>query len=395
MKNSTKAKTLVAIFAASLLVQSMNTFSLLIQGIMVAYPGTGATQAQLIISIGNLIGMVGMLFAGKMVNFTTKKVTILLMMGLMVIGALLGYYATPTLTMMYVACAVFGCGVGGLIPLTSGLIAEHFAGSTRATVMGVQGIFVNGGGMIFQLVGGFAVAAYWKNLFLVFLATVVIMLIVVILLPKGTVEKDTQSEADAAGAKTKVFTKFLVIMMIQGFFIGLCFMTFMANITLDVFALGIGDASTAGIINTILSAGAILAGICIALIMKTLKRYVFAVGMLFGAIGLWVCAFASSMALLAIGGFFIGAAFTMHNTSYYTIAPANANPAAMTMTMSLYTVAMQIGIVLCPMLITPLAGMIGAAVSNTFLLGAIITSVIAVVAFITPRLLSDSKLTLD
>lgn len=394
MSGSSKAKVLVAIFAASLLVQTMNTFSLLIAGVMAAYPGTGVTQAQLIISIGNLIGMVGMLIAGKMVNATTKKNVLLLMMGLMVIGALLGYFATPSLTMLYVACAVFGCGNGGLIPLTSGLIAEHFAGSTRATVMGVQGIFVNGGGMIFQLVGGFAVAAYWKNLFLVFLATIVIMLIVVILLPKGTVEKEEQVEGQAA-VKPKVFTKFLVILMIQGFFIGLCFMTYMANITLDVIGLGIGDESIAGIINTIFSIGAIITGVCIALIMKGLKRYIFFGGMLAGAIGLWVCAFAGSMVTLAIGAFLVGAAFTMHNTSYYTIAPANASPSAMTMTMSLYTVAMQIGIVLCPMIITPLAATMGAGSSYAFLLGAIITTVVAVVAFITPRLMKDSKLTIQ
>lgn len=394
--SKTQVKAMIAIFAASLLSQSINTMSLLINGVMAAYPGTGVTQAQLIISVANLIALVGMLIVGKMANFMTKKSILLIFLCVMAIGGLMGYFCTPNLTMLYVACGVFGLGNGALFPLTSGLIAEHFEGGQRATVMGSQSIFVNGGGVLLNLAGGFVAAMFWKGVFLIYLASLVIAVIVLVLLPKGEVERAPENADEGPAEKPKVFTKFVAVLMFQGLFIGMCFMTFMSNVTLDIVELGIGNEAQAGIVTMITSLGAVIGGVLIAFIMRACKRYIFAAAMTIGALALWVSAFAGSLPVLIVGAFLLGVAFTMHNTSYYTLAPSNASPATTTMTMSLYTVAMQAGTIICPIVITPLAtALLGPAVSNAFVLGAAITTVVAVITWFMPKVLSDYKLTLD
>lgn len=390
MSTSTKAKIMVAIFAASMLVQSMNAISLTLQGIADTYDGTTVAAAQLIISVTNLVALVSMLIAGKVVCYITKKVVLLILILLIAVGALVAYFATPTLIMVYVACGIIGLGTGGLIPIVSALIGEYFDGAARATVMGVQGLFVNGGGMIIQLVGGFLAATYWKNLFLMFLASLAIALIVLILLPKGTVEAP-----EVKGEKVKIFTPFLGIMMFQGFFTGFCMMVFMSNITFYVFDLGIGNEAQAGLITMAFSGGAVVFGILIALIMKLFKKYIFAVGLTCGAVSLWLFALTGNFIVFVVAAILAGVSFTLHNTSYYSLAPANCNPAAMTMTMSLYTVAMQAGMIICPIIVTPLAAALGGSFSMSFMIGAVAVSVVAIIAYFTPRAMKNAKLTID
>ena len=387
--SKSQIKAMVAIFVASLLCQSVNAISLIMQGVVQEYPGTATTTAQLIISVANLLGIVSMLIVGKAVCFTAKKNVLLVFMGLLAAGALVGYFATRDLAMVFVACGIVGFAAGGLIPLGSALISEHFDGAVRATVMGMQSIFVNGGGMLIQLAGGFLAAIYWKNLFLVYLASIVIAVVVALLLPKGSIEAPA-----GKGEKVKLFTPFLGTMMLQGFIVGLAMMAFMANITFYVFDLGVGDESSAGLITMAFSGGAVLFGVLIAKIMKLLGRNVFGVALAFSAVALWMFALTSDFTLFVVAGVLAGAGFTMHNTPYYTLAPANCNPAAMTMTISLYTIAMQGGMIVCPIVLTPLAGILGGSLSASFMVGAAITSVGAVIAFITPRLLKDAKLTL-
>lgn len=394
--SKTQVKAMVAIFAASLMCQSINTITLLVNGVMATYPGVGVTQAQLIISIANLVALVGMLVVGKMANFMTKKSILLIFLCIMAAGGLMGYFATPNLTMLYVACGVFGLGNGALFPLTSGLIAEHFEGAQRATVMGSQSIFVNGGGVILNLVGGFVAAVYWKSMFLVYLVSLVIALVVLVLLPKGEVERASEASGEGGAEKPRVFTKFVGVMMFQGLFIGLAFMAVMSNVTLDIVELGLGNEAQAGIVTMTTSLGAVIGGVLIAFIMRACKRYVFAAAMTIAAIALWIFAFASTLPMLVAAAFLMGVAFTMHNTSYYTIAPANASPAATTMTMSLYTVAMQVGTIVCPMVVTPIAGaLLGPAVAGAFVVGGAITTVVALVCWFTPRALKNYQLTLD
>lgn len=381
---------MVAIFIASLMTQSMNTISLVLQGVMETYTGTDVMTAQLIISVANLVALVAMLIVGKLVCFITKKLVLVAMMACLAIGGLLGYFCTPNLAMVFVACGFVGFGAGGLIPLSSALIGEYFEGTARAMVMGTQSIFVNGGGMLLNLAGGFLAAMYWKDLFFIYLPSIIIAIIILVLLPKGSLEKPEEK-----GERVPLFTPFLGVLMFQGFFNGLAMMTFMANITPFIFELGIGNEAQAGIVTMAFSGGAVVSGILIAVIMKGLKRYVFAVGLTLSAVALWLFFAVDNYVVFIVAGVLIGAGFTFHNTPYYTLAPANCDHSNMTMTMSLYTVAMQVGMILCPIIVTPLAASFSSSLSSCFLIGAIAVTIVAAIAYFTPQLLKKYKLTLD
>jgi MFS family permease len=339
--------------------------------------------------------MIGMLVAGRLAAFAPKKWLEAAFLLIMALGGAIGFLFASSLGAVHTACAVFGFGNGGLIPTTSGLIAENFVGGKRAHVMGLQPLFINCGSIALNLIAGWVVALQWKYLFLVYLGSLIVAIVVLVVLPEGKAERERgESQAQSqCGALPRVF---LAVFMPCGFFIGLGMMTFMLNAPADVLELGIGDETRAGVVAACFSVGAVSAGLALKSIMERVGSYVFPLGMTCMAAGLWMCHFSASLVPLCAGAFLVGAAFILHNTSYYTVAPSNAGPGAVTLTISLYSVSMQLGMVLSPAIVTPLAcAFVDSAAWARFAVGASIISLASVFSWFVPRLLRSFVLTID
>ena len=379
---------MVTVFIASLFTQVMNSVSLILQGLSVAFPEASIVMIQMLMAVVSVASVVGMLLAGKLVSVVNKKMVLVGTMALLAASGLVGYLLTFDLTMVYVAGALSGIAGGALIPVAQGAIAEYFDGNKRATFMGLNGVFVNGGGVLANLVGGILASIFWKDLFFVHIAAVIVALVALFLMPVGGVEKVEQ------GDKAKVFTRYLAIMMLQGVFIGIAMMTMPSNLTFYVFELGIGNEVQSGLIQMAFAGGSVVIGIIIAPTMMFLRRYTFSVALILGAAGLWLFAQAGDTTVFIIAAVLIGLGFTVHNTSFYTLTPMNAHPAATTMTMSLYTVAMTVGMLFCSLLLTPIASAFGDTVSMRFVVAAVMVSVVAVFGLFDAKILKDYKLTL-
>ena len=114
------------------------------------------------------------------------------------------------------------------------------------------------------------------------------------------------------------------------------------------------------------------------------------------AIGLWVLSFANSLPMAIVGGFLVGSCFSMHNTAFYSIAPCNTHPAKTSISMSLGTVSQNIGMMLSPILITPIAAVFAETIGTRFLVTAVLLTIAAAIAYVLPRTaMKDCILTLD
>ena len=392
-KSSSKivARVLIGAYLASFMLQAMNVMSLMLHGLSVQYPDASPQQIQLLMTVLNLFAIFGMLIAGKCASFFTKKTILVALMVIMGIGGLIGYFST-NLTMVYVAAAIIGIADGSFIPMTAALIAEFLDGSKRATAMGIQGIFVNGGAVVLNFIGGFLAATFWKNLYYIYFAALPVAIILLLVLPNGG-----QKEVASPGEKAPVFTKFECSFLFTFFFNGLAFMTLLSNIAMWVFEAAIGNEVQAGIIQSCTTLGSVIMGaILIVPMMKLLKRYHWAVSLTLAAIGLWILSFANSLPLATVGGFLVGSCFSMHNTAFYSIAPSNTHPAKTSISMSLGTVSQNIGMMLSPILITPIAAVFAESIGTRFLVTAVLLTIAAVVAYVLPRtVMKDCILTLD
>ena len=382
------AKTIVAIYSASLLCQLANSLSLVTQGVVDTYPGVTLSSAQGVLSVSSLFILFGSLAAGKLANYTTKKNIVLICVLLDFVSGLLGYFCTFNLAMVYVAGCVAGFASGALLSAVLALIPEHFQGKQCALFMGLQSVAISVGAMLINGIGGAISAIYWKNIFLVYIVIVVINIIVALLMPKGKVEKPE------TGEKVKVFTPFVGIMILFGFFVGVQLITLNANITMYVYELGIGNEAQSGLVTTAYAVGSLATGLGVTFLMKFFKKRVFAAALVCGAVGLWLLALVHSVAVFMLAGFLIGCCFNLHNVCYYTIAPMNAAPAAVTMSISLYTAGMTLGMVLGPFIVTPLGALLGDSISCCFVVGAILLTVMAVLELFLPRILHGYQLEL-
>lgn len=379
-----KTKTKIGIFILSLITQSMNALSLMLSGITAEYPGTDISSIQIIFTLITLASVAGTVAAGKLACMMTKKKVTAIFIVIMVCGGLFGRFFGNSIGMLYVASVIIGVSNGVLIPVSSALIAEHFEGDERAACVGLQSLFVSGGGMLLNMLAGFLAAAYWKNTYLVLLTAVPVLVFTLLLLPEGIVEKTEKGE------KAPVLNTFLVTLIAHSFIFGICWMTFYTNVTYYVFEIGAGNEAQAGTVTMLFSAGSIIVGLLLGKVMRLTKNYCFASGLLLSALGFWVFAVASGLPLLLAGAVLQGIGFGLFMPSGYTLIPNHVHPGAITMGIALFTAAMSLGGFVNPYIITNAAGIFGTAVSARFLTAAILQTVNGLVCIVTTRAVMKS-----
>lgn len=382
---NSKLKTKAGIFIFSLITQSMNCMSLMLSGIAAEFTSASTTSIQLIFTMITLASVAGTILAGKLACITTKKKSVLMFMMLMVAGGVFGRLFGNSIGMLYIASIIIGLANGVLIPMGSSLIAEYFEGKERASVVGLQSLFVSGGAIILNMLAGMLAAAYWKNTYLVLLAAIPVMILVWILLPEGMIEKAENGE------KVPVFNKFLVVMILHALVFGICWMTFYTNNTYYVFELGLGNETQAGYVTMIFSLGSVLMGLVLGKVMHLTGKYCFAAGLMVSALGFCCFAIASNLPMLFIGALLQGAGFGLFMPSGYTLIPNNMHPAAITMGISLFTAAMSLGGFINPYIITTIASAVSETVACRFGTAAVIQTANALICIITTNLIMGKK----
>ena len=231
-------------------------------------------------------------------------------------------------------------------------------------------------GMFFNILGGFLASYNWRSLYLIFLFGIPVIIFTMLLIPEGEVDKKED------GSGFKLFNSFIVLLSLQSLIFGIACFTLFTNVTYYVYELGIGNESHASLITIAFSAGAVIMGIIIPIVMRWSGRFCFATGLSLSAIGLWVMFFVNNLPILILGGLLIGLGFGLFMPSGYTLIPENVRPAAITMSISLFTACYSFGGFLNPYIVTLIAGVFNSHVSTRFLIGAIIMSLDVVLCIV-------------
>lgn len=381
MNTRNKWKTKCGIFIFSLITQSMNALSLMLSGITADYPNVGTSSVQIVFTLITLASVAGTVAAGKLACLMTKKKMVSIFMVIMVFGGIFGRFLGNSLGMLYVASIIIGVSNGVLIPAGSALIAEHFEGEERAACVGLQSLFVSGGGMLLNMLAGMLAAVYWKNTYLVLLTSIPVLVFTILLLPEGKIEQSEKNE------KAPVLNTFLVTLILHSLLFGICWMTFYTNLTYYVFELGVGNETQAGYVTMLFSAGSIIVGLILNRVMKVTGKYCFATGLFISAAGFWIFSVASGLPILMIGAVMQGIGFGLFMPSGYAIIPNYVHSGAITMGIALFTAAMSLGGFVNPYVVTPIAGIMSTAVSARFFIAAILQTINAVVCIFTTRVI--------
>ena len=299
------------------------------------FPDASDSAIQIVLTLINLTTLPMMFLEPFMEPKITKRDIAVIGTVLMLIGGLMPQVLNTQLWMLYAASIVIGAGLSLVVVVSSSLISDYFTGIEKSRVMGFQSIFVSiGGTLIAKGSGVFTAMAGWKRGYLVFLIT--------------------------------------------GIFVA----TFNTNIAMYIDRKGLGDASTAGTVASIMQVIGILGGLVLGNTVKIFKRFTIGAAILMMAAGTAMVGFSTSLPVICIGAAVVGFGFAIRNPGAVTFA-ANMVPAAQaSLAIAIVSATYNVGNFISAYVVNPLANMAGGDISKRFIVSAAALVIIGLVACI-------------
>ena len=292
----------------------------------------------------------------------------------MLIGGVLPLFFHARYAQLVVASVIFGLGYGGISPLTTALIHEHFPKEEQPMMLGLQSAVIGIGGVLFSFLGGkLAAIQWWYAYYPYFLFVPVILL--VLMLPRGSV----QDKGQGGGVKG-LLNGNMLFYLCQGILFGVFFFTFQTNIALLIAHRGLGGADVAGRVLSVQSAFGIISGILGGRILNKLRAMSLPVIFLTAAAGLTVIFLSGSMFPVYAAAAVLGFVFSLRRPAGYLKATQSVPPACATLAITAYCSASQVGQFLSPLCVNGLSGLMGLSLQQKFALSAMVLAAVGVVS---------------
>ncbi len=279
-KSKNKTRIALGLLVMSLTMACNSALSPILAEVGKYFPEASDSAIQIVLTLINLVTLPAMILEPWLEPRITKRDIAILGTFLMLVGALLPQILNTQLWMLYIASIIIGIGLSFVVVTSSSLISDYFTGLDKSRVMGFQSIFVSVGGTIIAKGSGlFTAMSGWKNGYLVFFITIPIILIIFLTVPKGKVTPKLEKGQHSGISKGLIY--FAVLCLVTGIFVA----TFNTNIAMYIDRKGIGDASTAGTVASIMQIIGILGGLLLGRTVKVLKKYTIGISILLMAIG--------------------------------------------------------------------------------------------------------------
>ncbi len=339
------------------------------------FPDAGDSAIQIVLTLINLTTLPAMILEPMLEPKITKRDIAVIGTALMLLGGLMPQVLNSQLWMLYAASIVIGVGLSFVVVTSSSLISDYFTGLDKSRVMGFQSIFVSIGGTIIAKGSGILTAmAGWKRGYLVFLIALPIIIIILLTVPKG--ETTPKAEKGEKSGVSGSMVYFGALCLITGIFVA----TFNTNIAMYIDRKGIGDASTAGTVASIMQVIGIIGGLMLGFVVKTFKRFTIGASILVMAAGTALVGMTTSFPMICAGAVLVGIGFAIRNPGAVTFG-ANMVPAAQaSLAIAIISATYNVGNFISAYVVNPVANMLGKDIANRFIVSAAALAVIGIVA---------------
>ena len=197
----------------------------------------------------------------------------------------------------------------------------------------------------------------------------------------NSTRKETVVQKEESGEKAGIsgsMIYFGALCLITGIFVA----TFNTNIAMYIDRKGIGDASTAGTVASIMQVIGILGGLVLGNTVKLFKRFTIGASILMMAAGTAMVGFSTSLPVICIGAAVVGFGFAIRNPGAVTFA-ANMVPAAQaSLAIAIVSATYNVGNFVSAYVVNPVANMLGDDIANRFIVSAVALVVIGIVALV-------------
>lgn len=303
--------------------------------------GYTSLDIKLIQTIPTLVMIFACMAIPLMARRLRKKTMLKLAMALIFLGGIMPAFGPDSLPFIYACRVVFGCGYGMIYSLASSFIVDLFEGEEQRQMMGWKTAAGSVGGIIFQTIGGFLAAIYWKYAFLGFLAALPFILLILWKCPDPSdlemVEGQTENPPTAPVERGHWFVIILAALNVM------IFSSFMTNMPIVIMTEGLGNPNTVALVMNTFTVGIFLGSFTYGWTSKLMKRFDIPITILLFGLVLTLLPRIVSLPFYIFGAFVFGLAFGAYNPGLVLAVSRQGHPLAATPAIALFVAGQGLG----------------------------------------------------
>ena len=323
------------------------------------FANAGSTTVQLIISMPALFIFLSSFVFPKLCRRFGAK-TIVLIGLILYIGGGCGAALIDNIGIVLVFRALVGCGVGLIMPMSTGLLSYYYPPDQLDKLMGLSSAMNQMGGAVATFIAGTLATFSWRAVFLVYLLGLVSIVPVIMFLPNdnitqggatpngGSANSQKEEHGQGMGSSLKKYLIYVAAMFVlmSSFFI------YPSNFALETAKDGLMSQQTIATVMALMDVVAFLGGLCYVRIrMAAGANAHFTAPVLFCA-GYLIMTFAPNAAMTIIGSFMVGFANGVGIPCIIAAASHKAGKEAVSTVMPLLSAALYIAQFLSPFIMS-------------------------------------------
>ena len=306
--------------------------------------GTAAIMCLFLVSMGFTVvtpamATLGAHYAGKDVTWISTLPTLFTVIATALAGSVMGKkvkYRTLAIA-AGVLYLIGGCapGLGLMAPLGNALIVGNYKGQKQASLLGYGTLFMNGGGIILQMLGGALAEMNWQLVFWGH-AFGLIGLVMAFFLPEPDAPAAVP-EAASAGKKEKM-GKAVWLIAILFIVFNILNYPIMLNISTLFEIRNAGGATVAATGLSLYTVAGCVAGLIFGTLFKFAKRWCIALGYILCGLGALCIYVGQNAAIMTLGLILIGFGFSTVMPAFFAwvgvVTPASTVAGAISICMA-------------------------------------------------------------
>lgn len=381
--------TLVAILSLSLVVNLPGlAVSPMLGSLSKIFPGTTSLEQQLLTLLPNLLIIPCLLLSGRLARSRRRIACVVGSLALFLACGVAYMFASTMAELIVISC-LLGVAAGILIPFSTGLLADTFAGRYRVRQMGLQSGISNLSVVVATFAVGFLSHGDWHLPFIVYLMP----LIPLALSPglRAIPAADYAESAAAPAAGTRREGKIIIPKML-GLSAAYFFTTY-ATIVITYFCPFLAEKEDwspeiTGTVTSIYFLFIFLPGFILPQILRAMRGATVMASAAMITAGLAFFSFVHTEWAMMVGAALMGAGYGIYQPIVYNKAPqAVSDPSLNTMSLSLVLVANYGAISAAPLIVDSLRSLLGAegVTGFAFLLNFVMSIVFLAVSVVRRR----------
>lgn len=264
-----------------------------------AFPEADETMIKLILTAPSIMIIPFSFLSSFLTSKIRKRSIIIIGLFIYLFGGVGAQFAS-TVEILLAFRLLLGAGVGLIMPLSMSLINDYFTGKERTQMMGFNSAFSNFGGIVTMMLAGWLSTFGWRVPFNVYFLGLVIMVLIVLFLPKGDIQKPVKHEQ-----KTRMSPAVYGYALAMGG-IMLAYYSIATNMALYLQQNDIGGATLAGTVISFTTVGGMITSVFLVRLEVALKRFIIPIMLLGMGLAFLALSLTNMVSLVIISVCFVG-----------------------------------------------------------------------------------------